>query len=869
MSDKVMQQSVSEEEMDLWHRIIGKRRAEWSSLPVPDEIASIVTPLWNTVAPEEEINDPWQRTEFILKGHFTISIDRRVEPKKRRTAWQVVSTLLQKLDDARGTTASQQRQGAAPNKEPHASIPSSDLISQKSTDLTVSPLTQTKKPLSLHSIAPTAAQESSSSTTYMAPPVAAVQGQVKEKAPQQTIQKQKKPAVAQNEPATLPGVLSHPQQKQHERQQPSTVQQKQQQPSAAPSKPANGFHAPSQRQQQQQEPPTVQEKQQQPSTIQQKQQQPSASPSKPASGFHAPSQRQQQQQESPDVQEKQQQQPSTVQQQQQPSAAPSKPASGFHAGCKQQQQHQESPAVQEKQQQQPSTIQQKQEHPSAAPSKPVNGFQAFVQHHRQRHVQKQQRQQLPAVPSEPLPISSTKPATVNVVPARATPTPPTSVLTQRTPQASKGKPVGSKGSAFSSTAKAAPATVPKKAAPPPRILPPISISFGPDTQKYAAAVDKNGRSSVRMTIQPRQVSTDEYTRTLTRLERWDRYWKMERIISVVETFPISRLEHLQVGTKPQQATECTITLDSRDVSRVRDWGRPVARDKRYAHGETRLIVRMLPLKPGQKKKPRADTHQWPKGTFVQLDGMPVFIDQRRQQQHDLTEWKGMSIPLDLSSLVRNPTKSNKLQLYFLDNEPYIVCVALCSYVAPEILNNIVWSNDVSKLSMEEATAKALENANTNTVLLDEFTSNSNEMSSFIFPLCCPISQQLIQTPVRGTSCNHWQCFELRNFVESNAHITGTRWECPVCTKILSLNDLQYCPLTASILKQYSKDASPYRDRIQFFANGAWKLLDEAKKRHSKKRPAEGDNMNGIKKARSYGVAASKSKSSSPEVIELD
>jgi hypothetical protein len=278
---------------------------------------------------------------------------------------------------------------------------------------------------------------------------------------------------------------------------------------------------------------------------------------------------------------------------------------------------------------------------------------------------------------------------------------------------------------------------------------------------------------------------------------------------------------------------------------------------------------MLPLKPGQKKKPRADTHQWPKGTFVQLDGMPVFIDQRRQQQHDLTEWKGMSIPLDLSSLVRNPTKSNKLQLYFLDNEPYIVCVALCSYVAPEILNNIVWSNDVSKLSMEEATAKALENANTNTVLLDEFTSNSNEMSSFIFPLCCPISQQLIQTPVRGTSCNHWQCFELRNFVESNAHITGTRWECPVCTKILSLNDLQYCPLTASILKQHSKDASPYRDRIQFFANGAWKLLDEAKKRHSKKRPAEGDNMNGIKKARSYGVAASKSKSSSPEVIELD
>ena len=63
-----------------------------------------------------------------------------------------------------------------------------------------------------------------------------------------------------------------------------------------------------------------------------------------------------------------------------------------------------------------------------------------------------------------------------------------------------------------------PATAPKKAAPPPRILPPISISFGADTQKYAAAVDKNGRSSVRVTIQPRQIPTDEYARTLKRFE---------------------------------------------------------------------------------------------------------------------------------------------------------------------------------------------------------------------------------------------------------------------------------------------------------------------------------------------------------------
>lgn len=517
-------------------------------------------------------------------------------------------------------------------------------------------------------------------------------------------------------------------------------------------------------------------------------------------------------------------------------------------------------------QQKEPPIQQRQQAPPAQSQTISHPSTQQTRQQKQKEPPAQQRQQRPAARSEPVAISSAKPATAGVVPARATPTPPTNSVTSRRPEVSKGTNVGSKGSAFSSTAtKMAPAAAAKKTVS--RPLAPVSISFGADTQRYAAAVDKNGRSSVRVTFQPREISNEEYNRTVERLERWEPFWSIQRIISIVETFPINRLENLKTGTKPLQATECTVKLNPKDAAKVRDWGKANVKGKRYMNGETRLLVRMLPVRLGQKKRPRADTHLWPKGTFVQLGGMSVFIDQRRQQQHDPKEWKSMSTPLDLSSLLRNPTSANKLQLYFLDNEPYILCVALCSYVAPEPLNNIVWSKDVQKLSMEEAKAKALENANRQTVVLEDTTS-SNEMSSFIFPLSCPVSQQLIDTPVRGNTCNHWQCFELRNFVESNTHVTGTRWECPVCTKILSLRDLQYCPLTASILKEYSKEATPHRDRVQFFANGTWKLLDEAKKRYSKKRQADGDNVNGNKKARTNGTV-SKPKPSSPEVIELE
>lgn len=336
---------------------------------------------------------------------------------------------------------------------------------------------------------------------------------------------------------------------------------------------------------------------------------------------------------------------------------------------------------------------------------------------------------------------------------------------------------------------------------------------------------------------------------------------------MVETFPITRLENLKTGTKPMQATECTIKLDPQYAVKVRDWGRSQQGKKQYKCGETRLLVRMLPVKPIQKKRPRADTHLWPKGTFVQLQGLPVAIDQRRQQQHDPKEWKSMCTPLDLTSKIAHPTSANKLQLYFLDDQPYVLCVAVCSYVSPDSLNSALWNNNlVKKLSMEEAKAKALENANRQTVVLDDTDSSNDDMSSFIFPLSCPISQQLLKTPVRGESCNHWQCFDMRNFVESNSHVTGTRWECPVCTKILSLRELQYCPLADSILGECKKEATPHRDRVQFFANGTWKLLDEAKKRYSKKRPLGGENVNGNKRAR-QDVTVPRPKGS-PEVIEL-
>jgi hypothetical protein len=276
---------------------------------------------------------------------------------------------------------------------------------------------------------------------------------------------------------------------------------------------------------------------------------------------------------------------------------------------------------------------------------------------------------------------------------------------------------------------------------------------------------------------------------------------------------------------------------------------------------------MLPLVVSeQKDKPRADTHLWPKGTFVQLNEYPLTIDQRKQMSHDPDEWKYMSGMLDLTPLVRRPQIANKLQLYFLDKEPFVMCVALCRYISPDMVYKTVIGEIQPRLSMEEAKAKALANASRQTVVLED-TNHKDEVNSFIFPLTCPVSQQLLVTPVRGEQCGHWQCFDLRSFVESNAHVTGTRWQCPVCAKILSCHDLQYCPFTASLLKEFKDIASPVRDRIQLSSDGTWKLLAEAKKRYAKKRFAnENDGNDDAKRPRSDGNVVVRN--SAPEIIEI-
>ena len=56
---------------------------------------------------------------------------------------------------------------------------------------------------------------------------------------------------------------------------------------------------------------------------------------------------------------------------------------------------------------------------------------------------------------------------------------------------------------------------------------------------------------------------------------------------------------------------------------------------------------------------------------------------------------------------------------------------------------------------------------------------------------CPITHRPIEYPGRGVACTHFQCFDLRSYIEKAYE--SNQWVCPVCQKDLIYENLRYDP----------------------------------------------------------------------------
>ena len=72
-------------------------------------------------------------------------------------------------------------------------------------------------------------------------------------------------------------------------------------------------------------------------------------------------------------------------------------------------------------------------------------------------------------------------------------------------------------------------------------------------------------------------------------------------------------------------------------------------------------------------------------------------------------------------------------------------------------------------------------------------------------LICPITQALIQLPVKSNHCLHLTCFDLRSFLQMNEK--RLQWTCPICKKSAAYETLHLDKYLQSILANVPSNCS--------------------------------------------------------------
>ena len=72
--------------------------------------------------------------------------------------------------------------------------------------------------------------------------------------------------------------------------------------------------------------------------------------------------------------------------------------------------------------------------------------------------------------------------------------------------------------------------------------------------------------------------------------------------------------------------------------------------------------------------------------------------------------------------------------------------------------------------------------------------DSIEIGFYRVPMTCPLSMRRIQVPIRSSTCNHAQCFDLGSHLMAGAAVGAPRWVCPICLEPAGLGKIEIDPV---------------------------------------------------------------------------
>ncbi|KAG5665662.1 hypothetical protein KAF25_009787 [Fusarium avenaceum] len=90
-------------------------------------------------------------------------------------------------------------------------------------------------------------------------------------------------------------------------------------------------------------------------------------------------------------------------------------------------------------------------------------------------------------------------------------------------------------------------------------------------------------------------------------------------------------------------------------------------------------------------------------------------------------------------------------------------------------------------------------------------------TSQVLSLKCPLSYMRLSLPCRGLSCTHLQCFDATSYLQLQEQ--GPQWQCPICYKSATFEQLAVDAYVKDILTRTSKS----QETVTIEPNGEWHL----------------------------------------------
>lgn len=90
------------------------------------------------------------------------------------------------------------------------------------------------------------------------------------------------------------------------------------------------------------------------------------------------------------------------------------------------------------------------------------------------------------------------------------------------------------------------------------------------------------------------------------------------------------------------------------------------------------------------------------------------------------------------------------------------------------------------------------------------------------PLTCALTTEKLNYPARGIFCQHFQCFDLKNFIMMTSSSSNPRWVCPICKA--SCYEFRIDCILTEILGEYT--GCNKVETLVLYKNGLYEVLDK-------------------------------------------